>query len=528
MAGAEPPPEFGGGHEFLGDPNAVGLSTMVADMAAMNLQMLHTMLVATPEGPDGAAARATLEGFANRTRQVLAASRATHNRERATRELQPVSRVPAAAWGVAANIAGIRMHNVPNFSGTSADTLDVVRWIGRIMMLGEAHTLSFPATINLMIQGSSGGAADYIEQMRAEGKTLLQIVQQLEMRYGDLCTPQEARVKCNNLPRKEGEGLPEFIDRLRSMARMACRLEADAAIMQTQIDTLVEGNIRRVLPTSVRNALEERVINRSRMGLPAFTAREIEKECLDLERRRDERRDMAREVGVGKRHARVMKVDEDDSDVAAAVTSSSSEDELDVGDDGTYHLIREIKQVRQRYAQKGRPIDQAKVYRKAVRNFNERYPPKNPRGQPYGARQAMGFGPGYGNVAQPNVGQQRQPPGFSATPGGNNPRPNGPPNRLDTSVKRTIPDLLTMANVVRGQCIQCGFEGHYMHNEKCALKDKPLVDRPCAKCGQGLHSADDCPKVYQRDYVAPPQLQQGNQQQQQQANMVQSDEALNQ
>ncbi len=526
MAGAPPPAAFGGGHAFIADPNAVGMSDMVADLAAMNLQMLHTMRLGTPAGDAGEPTRTAIDGLAERTRQVLAASRATHGRERATRELQPISRVPAVQWGVANNIANIRMHNVPNFSGTGADTLDVVRWISRIIMLGEAHTLTFPAAINLMIQGSSGGAADYIEQMRAENKTFIQIVQQLEMRYGDLCTPQEARVKCNNLPRKEGEGLSDFLDRLRSMARMACRLEADAAVMLTQIDTLVENNIRRVLPTSVRNALEERLINRSRMGLPALSAREVEKECLDLERRRDERRDMAKEVGVGKRHARVMRVEEGDSDVAVAVTSSSSEDELDIGDDGTYHLIQEIKQVRQRYAQKGRPIDQAKVYKKAVRNYNERYPPRNPRGQPHGARQATGFNPGFNNAGQPNIGNPRQAAGFNAAPGNINPRPNGPPNRLDTSVRRTIPDLLTMANVVRGQCIQCGFEGHYMHNEKCALKDKPLVDRPCAKCGQGLHSADDCPKVFQREYGGAPQLQPGNQQQQ--ANMVQGDEALNQ
>ncbi len=499
----DPPADFGGAHVFLANPAEVGLSEMVADMAAMNLQLLHVVSATAPAGDDGDAIRARVARLAGNTRQVLAASRATHGRERATRELQPLSRVPAAEWGVAVNIANIRMHNVPNFSGSSADTLDVVRWIGRIMILGEAHTLTFGAAINLMVQASSGGAADYIEQMRAEGKTFAQIIQHLEMRYGDLCTPQEARVKCNNMPRKERESLPDFIDRLRTMARMTCRLEADDAARLAQIDTLVENNIRRVLPSSVRNALEERVINRSRMGLPALTAREVEKECLDLERRREERREQARDAGVGKRQARVLRVGEDDGDEGPmAALSSSSEDEIDVDDDGTYHLVNEIKQVRNRYAQKGKPVDQAKVYRRAVRNYNERYPPRNQhqRNHPYGARQAAGFG-----VAQNNP-QHRQP---------------GPPNRLDTSVRRTIPELLTLANVVKGCCIQCGFEGHYMHNDKCALKDKPLVDKPCAKCGQGLHSADDCPKVFQRDYVAPQQVQ-GNQ-----AVVAQGSDALN-
>ena len=41
-----------------------------------------------------------------------------------------------------------------------------------------------------------------------------------------------------------------------------------------------------------------------------------------------------------------------------------------------------------------------------------------------------------------------------------------------------------------------------MGNDSCALKDKTLMDRPCVKCGKGLHSADDCLKVYQRQYVS--------------------------
>ena len=95
-------------------------------------------------------------------------------------------------WGVNDNVGVIRMHNVPGFTGTSTDALDVVRWMARIFSLASSNTLSWEAGINLMIQGSSGGAADYIEQMRDEGKTIQQIVQQLEMRFGDLCTPEEA------------------------------------------------------------------------------------------------------------------------------------------------------------------------------------------------------------------------------------------------------------------------------------------------------------------------------------------------
>ena len=488
------PPNFGGAHVFMGDPQSQGLSTIVSDMAAMNLQILHTLR----EDAADAAAQARIDAMATRVRNVLDASKASHSREQATRELQPITRLPAAQWGNVVNIANIRMHNIPSYAGNSADQVDIVRWISRITSLAEANVLSFPATINLMIQGSSGGAADYIEQMRSEGKTLAQVVQQLEMRYGDLCTPEEARVKCNNMARKENEGLPEFIDRLRSMARMACRLERDDNIRRGNIDVLVEGNIRRVLPTSVRNALEERVINRSRMGLPAFDAREVEKECLDLERRRDERKVQARDGGVVKRPGRVMQVtggDESETD------SVSSTDEIDPDDSGVYHLVNEIRNLKKQYADRGRVIDPRKLYRKAVYNFNERNQPRYQRGRnaPHGARQA-------------GVIEAHNP----------NPRLSGPPNRLDTGERRTIQDLLTLANVVRGQCVQCGMDGHFMHNDKCVLKDKVLVDRPCAKCGHGLHSADDCPKVYQKDYVAPPHVQQNNQ-----ANLALAEDALN-
>ena len=132
--------------------------------------------------------------------------------------------------------------------------------------------MTYDAAINLLIQGAGGSAADCIEQMKDENRPLTQIVQRLQMKFGDLCAPEEAKIKCNNLLRKDGEGLPEFIDRLRAMTRMACRTIDGQPERRRAMDALVEGNIRRVLSPRVRTQLEERVINRSRMGLPAFTA----------------------------------------------------------------------------------------------------------------------------------------------------------------------------------------------------------------------------------------------------------------
>jgi hypothetical protein len=73
---------------------------------------------------------------------------------------------------------------------------------------------------------------------------------------------------------------------------------------------------------------------------------------------------------------------------------------------------------------------------------------------------------------------------------------------MEGKPRKTIFELLALANIQKGSCFQWGRQGHYMRADECALRDKPLMDRACAKCGQGLHSADDCLRVYQKQYVA--------------------------
>jgi hypothetical protein len=462
---AEPPPAaFGGARVLAGDPDNVGLPTAIGDLSALFLRNLHFQRETAADD----AQRALIDAQAAGVRQVLAASNASQARETNIRELQPVTRVPAVQFGNKENVANIRMNNIPVFTGGSSDTIDVMSWISRIFNLAESKHLTFPATINLLIQGSSKGAANYIDEMKQEGKTLHQIIQQLEMRYGSLTTVEDARIKCNNMVRKPDEHLSDFIDRLRLMAKMACRQEPTEALRRRALDILVEGNIRRVLPSSVRAALEERIMNRSLMGLPALSARDIEKECLELELKRKERKLELRQMVQGKKHQinqAKLSIDDDDS-------SSSDEDE-DEDDGDSEHpndfLVNEIKLQRQRYIQRGKSIDDRKVMKRAFKNYNQKFAGKNQGKQrQYGARAAQG----------------------------------GPPNKLEGGYK-PISELLNLANVQKGQCLQCGNEGHMMRNIACALKDKALVDKACAKCGTGLHSADDCPKVFQQGYKSP-------------------------
>ena len=462
---ADPPAAFGGARVLAGDPDNVGLPTAIGDLSALFLRNLHFQRAAAADDAE----RAIIDAQADGVRQVLAASNASQARETNIRELQPVTRVPAVQFGAEENVANIRMNNIPVFTGGASDTIDVMSWISRIFNLAESKHLTFPATINLLIQGSSKGAANYIDEMKQEGKTLHQIIQQLEMRYGSQTTVEDARIKCNNMVRKPDEHLSDFIDRLRLMAKMACRQEPTEALRRRALDILVEGNIRRVLPSSVRAALEERIMNRSLMGLPALSARDIEKECLELELKRKERKLELRQMVQGKKHQinkAKLSFDDDDN------SSSSSEDE-DEDDGDAEHprdfLVNEIKMQRQRYFQRGKPVDDKKVMRRAFKNYNQKFVGKNQGKQyQYGARAAQG----------------------------------GPPNKLEGGYK-PISELLNLANVQKGQCLQCGNDGHMMRNIACALKDKALVDKACAKCGTGLHSADDCPKVFQQGYKSP-------------------------
>ena len=461
------PPAFGGDRQFLDDPENAGLPTAIGDLAALLLRNLHVQREAAANDAD----RNAIDAEAAIARRVLAATNASQTRETNIRELQPVTRVPAAPYGIIVDVANIRMNNIPVFTGCSDDKIDVIGWISRILNLAESRRLTFDATINLMIQGSGKGAANYIDEMKQEGKTLHQVIQQLEMRYGSLTTVEDARIKCNNMVRGSDEHLSDFIDRLRIMAKMACRNEPDDGLRRRAVDILVEGNIRRVLPSSVRLALEERIMNRSLMGLPALSARDVEKEALDLEQKRSERKQELKRLAQGygkKHHVNKATIDIDDD----SESNSSSEDDDDEGDSEhpRDYLVNEIKLQKQRYLQRGKPVDHKKVYKRAFKSYNQKYASKD-KGKPYhyGARAAQ----------------------------------DGPPNRMEKGDRKPINELLNLANVQRGQCIQCGFEGHMMRNIACALKDKPLVDRACVKCGTGLHSADDCPKVYQQHYKSP-------------------------
>ena len=484
------PAEFGGGRVFLDDPDRAGSATALGDMAAVNLQLLHLLGNHIGDG-----FRADRDRLAGAMRNALQAANAHKTRESSTRELQTMNAIPDGDYGATTNLGGIRINQLPQFSGATNDPREVVRWIARVLRTAEAHTLTLGATIHLMVQASTGSATDYIDGLREEGKDIGQIIRNLELRYGELCMPEEALTKANTLARGEKENISDFLDKVRYLAKMAKRGIANVAQRTAAIDDIVMANIRRALSKGVRRLLEERIRTRTMMGQPPFTAMEIEKECVELEQRKletkqDQLKDRARMMPMGRVHmvarsstaraapaAPVFHVQETpDMEVDSSDVSSSDE----AAQDGLAEMAGdlfagEVRRIEAKYAAKGVVPDKQRVFRRAIRGFNKRQGPA------------------------PNNRMYKPKPTVAAvTSTGVSIPASGPPNKLPESPRKPIHELLALANCQRGDCLHCGVTGHMMTSDACPLRGKPLVDRACMKCKKGLHPVDDCLSVFQQ------------------------------
>ena len=465
-------PAAGGYTQLAPNADRIGTNEVLAAQATEQLRLAHIIeQIGAAGGAINPQIQANIDAYVQDAQRVKDAAEATAAREKSTRTLQPLTRVPAANYGLNADTGNIRMYSVKPYDGTDGEPKEVNRWIQRVLNLANTHGLTLAATLTLLLQASAGEVSDYINELRDEGNDLAEVIRALELRYGDLCLPEEAVQKCNMMKRLTNEPLAVFLDRLRYQARMAKRMIANDDERKAAIGVLIESNIRRVLPSSVRAQLEERILSRTRNGLPPFTTRELEKECQELERRRDERRLEASQFYP--RPQAQMKINRRGNvRVCQSVEPSRSSDEecasSDGAEDDTGELIAEIKYQAKKYAGRGKRFDKAKILEKVQKKFVKKDAPVRPV-----AATAT-------TTAQVLM--------------------NGPPLRIPEQQQQrmSIPELLARANCERGECIHCGNPGHYMKREGCPLLGKPIVDRACPVCKKGLHAADDCLRVFQK------------------------------
>ena len=185
------------------------------------------------------------------------------------------------------------------------------------------------------------------------------------------------------------------------------------------------------------------------------TVREMEMEVRSLEADRLQRREHKKSSDHGhRRHKAAYAAVE----VAVSEDSGSDQSSSEEEPDAFEYLIQQAAMAQKKYGQKN--VSKERILQKAAKHFNKRYQ-------------------GKGKVAEVAQGAAQ-----------------GPSSKLlDAEIRRKgVYELLKMANVPTGHCIQCGIQGHRLKQDACAMKDRKLADKSCIRCGQGLHSPDECTK----------------------------------
>jgi len=508
------PADYYGGRAITKNPLVADSLTNAGDSAAANLKFIYLLEQANLVP---AANKPILDEIKEDYKAILKNTEVVKARERDTRVQRPLTKVPVADYGVETDITKVKVQNWQIFTGEKCDAGAVTRWLQRSLGAAEGQKLTLKATSKLLMHMSTGVAQNYIEHLLDEGKTLREIIELLEMRWGGLEAPEVARAACGSIQRKPDEPLSVFLDRLRHTARVACRYEDDDEKRIKDTDDLVKANIRRVLPPSVKSQYEERLQNMRKMGAVEPTSRDIESECLKMEQAREEKKqEMARRLSqYGPRKGKfanlavqsAARIDElvdldSDSDPevhpqADELSPPASEDE-DPEVEREIFLAKQIVREKEKFQRRGQPIDQKRVMKGVIRKYNARYPQKDQPRVVGEIAQPVNYPRPYYNPQQANIGGQNPVRPLAAPQ-----RVQQPPNAVPELRRRPITELIALSNCDRGQCVQCGLRGHLLGRDGCPLKDKPLMDAPCNVCHQGLHAGNDCVRIFQQDFVPP-------------------------
>ena len=459
MAGI--PPAHGGDRAFIEDPARATNAEAISDLSAQFQAMLHVMSL-VPELP--AEARAIVDAVRPRTNVTREAAETLSRRDIVKRNPDPLTAIPAEGFG-AQPFGNTRTTNITKFDGKSGDNTVFV-WLSSCSVVARASQLNPEAIFQLLLMTSGGSVFSYLETCMRKGMTLFHTIQALEKRYGELCTPDEAKMRINSYVRSPHVKIDKVYDDLTHLARIATREEA-AAVREDRSDELVRHNLLRVLPGIIGSRMTDELTQASALGGHLLSNDEIVARAKLLEEKssghvhedkpRKERSDRRHDRGHDRDHVHQVVYDppassrysSEDVDEILAVCEATDQDS---------DLLDEINAVGEVFATQNVKVSRNALLSAAIKQYNKKRGTRPTR------------------IAE--VNQQAQ---------------SGPPNKLGAA-RLSIDDLLKMANVVRGECLHCGLGGHIRGNIRCQLRDLDPVDRPCTRCGKGLHSADQCPK----------------------------------
>lgn len=369
-------------------------------------------------------------------------------------------------------------------------------FLDRIMQIARARNLSAIGTRQLLYDMSSGEVQLITGEMLREDRPLEDIVRKIEVTYGGLKSPEDARRSLESIRRNHGETIMELGRRISQEARMATRMDPhrDSSYRSMAVEALlrkvpeIEPYIRRLDDEQIKGG-------RNRLSY----------DDILLEATREEGRQRSHRRQMHKYKSTIRQVQEE-SDL------ESRSDEEGLMESETEYDFREVQRVLEDYADqrqemraryppkpgflKGIPRrweeEKKPVQRK--QQPKRRFPPKP---QPTQVIRSMGEAYDENEASDDDYISDGEVndmaiEGISYTQGiyliPNVAEPNKP-------FVRVTPGQLNIQDPK--QCMKCGLKGHRAFGSQasqCPLKGEPLMPNPCYRCKMGGHSANKCPQ----------------------------------
>jgi len=427
------------GYQFIAEGEVADMGRAFRDSTVLNQRLVHllegvTSTTVPDDNPAKAGYLATIEEIRTQARISRLAAEASVQQGEAERLPISITRLPTP-WGANA-FNPMHIRKATEFTGKSADKFEVFRWLSSCAMIARANGYSRAAFASVVTQTATEDARDKVMECVDEGMTADQMVQCLEVMYGNTMSPMQALTRVGLHQRRPGQSILSFNQEVKTMGLMAVRNMANRDEANAKVADIVKQNMLRVIHPLVQKEVSAAMSAHLLSSRRPMTNMELEALITRTEDQREElKKALLRQKEFHKVHSAQFLPEED----------------FDIEEDS--FLVNAAMEKKERDRHKGRQVSGPGAARAAIRKHNKMLDVKK-------AAAAA----------------------------------EGPPGRL-AERGQTISELLKLANVVRGECLQCGLPGHIKESNKCALRGRHLTDKPCLICGKGLHDASDCTKL---------------------------------
>lgn len=355
-----------------------------------------------------------------------------------------------------------RDYKIPPLTGKLDDPFETRATLYRIMQLAEQRRLNEQTSITLLLEFSTGQITLLIQKAQKAGIGLEGILREIELRFGGLKDPMEARRQLDLAQRHRGETLIALGARLDELAFMATRLEAHEPDVQ-QV-ALADRIFLNLLPGTLQREVNR--VNRTRRfaGQEELKGNALYAQANALE--------IENHLIANRKSESLHFIGEDDSD-----------DEYEVNRIQYGAGPRKYKQDRQKSG------GQHRGFQRGGRRPQHRQPFYSEK-----AKQVFAISQSPSETTDhlfllPEEEDQLYEVGITID--------DGHTLCIADYDDKILRISLAKLNVKPAQCAKCGIYGHraWTKDTPCPLKSVPIQDRPCPKCGTGGHLGAHCVNI---------------------------------